>query len=140
MTDYMYVMLSSMSGQDQRTYSSYPEAFGQCAFSGQIGTCKVVPTDGPTKENNTQEAEFAAQIQEMLTALKSMNKIPAATTAQQLLQAVIGRSLDGSLTDPTMYEEAEEDHPTAEDAGATSAELAAALVAAMPPVPGQGQN
>lgn len=127
----MYVMLTSMSGQDQQIYSGYPEAFGQCAFSGKVGTCKIVPTDGPTKENNTQEAEFATQVQEMLTALKSMNKVPASTTAMQLTQAIIGRSMTGSLIDPTMYETAEDDHPTADDADATPAELAAALVASM---------
>jgi hypothetical protein len=140
MADYMLVMLSSMSGQDQGTFANYPETFGRCAFTGKAGICKVVPqTNGPTKVPSAAETEFSSQMTDILTVLKLRNIVPAATTVAELQQSILGRPMNEDPQDPETYEDAEESHPEAEDFNVSPEDLAATLAAALPtPVPGGG--
>ena len=134
-TTYMLVLLTSMTETDQTTYVDYPERFGKDAFTGQMGMCKIVPTDGPERVYSNTELELASQGQEVTDFLKNINLIPEETTVAQVLQAMLGRSSEEDLTNPTTYEDAEDSHPTVADYNATPANLASALAAALETIP-----
>lgn len=130
-TTYNLVLLSSMNKTDQTTYADYPEQFGRCSFTGQMGICKVVPTDGPTRVLPQAEQDINAQVNAVTQFLKDAGVTPASTTALQVAQAIFGRDSTENIRDPDVIETAAGEHPTPDDFDVTAGDAATAAAAAL---------